>query len=124
MTELLTPEEGSQIVAEAILFARRVGEVAAKLTDLQKRAIDELDDFYGRGPRHLSSCLNISIKEGREILNFFRREGICDYGPLFDEDSGAVMGRGYWLDKFGRAVKEAVLEEMLAHSGGSHRTYE
>jgi hypothetical protein len=88
--------------------AQTIAEVAAALTPIQIRALGELDDFYGRGPRHLSSNLQIHVSEARDILHHFLREGLVDYGSLFEEDSGLVNGRGYWLSEFGKAVRTAV----------------
>lgn len=88
-----------------------VQQVANSLTPIQRRAIDELDDYYGRGPNHLSPVLHITTKEAREILQFFHKEGICDFGFLTDDDSGALRGRGYWLDLFGKAVQKIVRED-------------
>ena len=89
-----------------------IAEVAAALQPLHIRALGELDDFVGRGPAHLSAAMGIPVAEARSILQHFRREGVCAYGPLVEEDSGLMMGRGYWLDHFGRAVRDAVTEKM------------
>jgi len=91
-----------------------VAEVAASLTDIHKRALAELCSDYGRGPRHLSSNLGISLSDAREILSFFKSEGICAFGSLWNEDDGLCSGRGYWLDRFGLAVREEVLPEFAA----------
>lgn len=85
-----------------------VQQVAASLSYMEKRAIEELCCGYGRGPSHLSANLQISKTKARTILQKFRREGICDYGYLSDEDDGMLRGKGYWLDSFGLAVREHI----------------
>lgn len=96
-----------------------VAEVVATLMPLHVRALDELDTFYGRGPGHLVSALNISRAEAKAIFAHFRQQGICNYGPLMSEDDGAVQGAGYWLDTFGQAVKAAVPAELIREAYGS-----
>lgn len=92
-------------------FRFNVSEMVGKLTHIQKRALEELCVDYGRGPRHLSANLLIPEKEAREILRFFRQEGICDYGCLMREDESLLAGKGYWLGKFGHAVRAQVREQ-------------
>jgi|GEM_PF-2377134 len=84
-----------------------VAQIAGSLTDMQRRALGEMDRFYGKGPASLAADLDIPVAEAREILKFFRQEGIVDYGPLYDEDRGELCGRGYWIDRFGEKVREA-----------------
>lgn len=82
-----------------------VRTVAQSLDDTQRRALGELDDYRGHGPSHLSSWLGIPLSEARNILRTFWQEGIVDYGPLMNED-GMLCGRGYWLERFGLAVRK------------------
>ncbi|PAL23591.1 hypothetical protein [Sphingopyxis sp. GW247-27LB] len=85
-----------------------ISEVADTLTDIETRAIGELDTFYGHGPGHLASNLQISISEARDTLRSLRAKGIVAFGHLMDEDEGMMRGKGYWLDNFGKAVRKFI----------------
>ncbi|MBB5985976.1 hypothetical protein [Sphingobium lignivorans] len=80
--------------------------VAASLTPVQRNVLLALDCHYGKGPSHMVVDLDISMGEARATLQWLNREGLCDYGPLHDEDSGALMGRGYWIEAWGRRVRD------------------
>lgn len=83
-----------------------VAAVVAELTDVEQRAVFELDEFYGCGPERLVTVLALPPAKARATLAELRRHGVANFGPLFSEDDGSTQGSGYWLDTFGRAVRD------------------
>lgn len=76
-----------------------------------RQALTWVSEHHGIGPRHLVSSMGVSLTYAREILALFRKEGVCDYGHLTYEYDGTLGGAGYWLDRFGIAVRKEVLGE-------------
>lgn len=87
-------------------------EVAGQLTDIHKRVLAELSSDHGQGPSHIANATGLPVREAREVLRFFRFEGVCQYGTLWDDYAGLCCGSGYWLDRFGLAVRAEVLPEF------------
>lgn len=89
--------------------------VAHMLTEEQRAVVHSLMIEVGQGPGHIAATTHalgvpITVKRARTILQELRTLGVVDFGYLMSDDDGLLRGRGYWLDTFGRCVRE-VLEE-------------
>ncbi|ARS29049.1 hypothetical protein [Sphingomonas sp. KC8] len=82
-----------------------IAQIAAGLSKSARAILFELDEYWGKGPGHMSTALSIPSIEAREAFRELRTEGCCDFGCLIDEDTGELRGRGYWIDRFGLAVR-------------------
>lgn len=88
--------------------------VASQLTEEQIAVVHSLMEEVGQGPGHIAATTRalgvpVTPRRARTILQELRTLGVVDFGYLMSED-GFLRGRGYWLDTFGRYVRE-VLEE-------------
>ncbi|ESQ85414.1 hypothetical protein AEAC466_04415 [Asticcacaulis sp. AC466] len=83
--------------------------VVEQLSDAEIAAINEMVPEWGYGPKHISTDLGISISESRALLQSLHRKGVLNFGHLMD-DEGKLHGKGYWLDRFGEAVRQRLTE--------------
>lgn len=60
--------------------------------------------------------IEITEKQALDIMRAFRTLGIADFGPLYDQDSDRVMGRGYWLSGKGYKLRAALANAWEAVS--------
>lgn len=80
--------------------------VVGELTPEHERVIFKMDTFFGRGPKYVADALQLSLTRARILLRDLARHGVCAFGPLISEEDGLMRGRGYWLDRFGQAVRD------------------
>lgn len=67
------------------------------MTDEQCDVLDRMDSFLGVPMRTVAADTSVPLKRCRTIIHRFHELGFADFGPLYDEDSAELRGRGYWL---------------------------
>lgn len=83
------------------------GAAWALLAD-ERRILAEMSDFYGYPARRLADDTGLTTGRVKRAQGSLVRQGLADFGPLFDEDDGMLRGRGYWLNQHGYAVQRYI----------------
>jgi hypothetical protein len=77
------------------------------LSSLQYLVLSRMDDELGYPFADIAADVGATVTQVRAVVRQFHAMGLTDYGPLYDEDSNAIRGAGYWLCKPGWELQRA-----------------
>lgn len=74
--------------------------------------LDRMSDDHGYPMREIAADTGVPEKQCRAIIRHFHALNMTGFGPLHDEDSSELRGRGYWLVRLGSNLKRQMRETL------------
>jgi hypothetical protein len=81
------------------------------MTLAYKQALLYFDDYWVQSRHNLAIGLHITETEAQKLIKQFRREGLIALTYCSAEDDGWLMGSGYIITDFGKAVRNHLFPE-------------